>query len=211
MVPNFTLGVIDQRLWRAVGDIDDCVVCADINCVHSIAAWETLPSSVAYRLAAGNPDDPKNPDGLSIDQSVKAIHQLWPKLDIEAIKGGSWAPFIEKVKAGHPASLCVYDPSLATSGGKVVRHRGSLYWNGSILRFVNPLRKAFSIGTEVEESFIKSAAIAYPDPGDVYAILFPTVEEAFKTHPLYPSIDTKAAYNEGVTAGAKAALTAVKP
>lgn len=208
MVPQFTQGVFSQKHWRGVGDIDDCVVLADIACAHSVAPWLVLPGTKAYRAAAGNPDDPANPDGMTLDQSAKAIRTLWPKLNIEVIKGGDWASFIAKIKAGHSASVCVFSAAMATRNGKAVRHRGSLYWNGKIFRFVNPLRNPHTLGTEITEAAIKKAMVDYPEPGAVWAILFPTVEQAFLTHPLYPN--TTIAFNAGVAAAANAALAQKK-
>lgn len=186
MVPQFTQGVFSQKFWRGVGDIDDCAVLAVLACIHGCAPWLTLPGVTAYRDAAGNPDDPNSPDGLTIGQSVQAITKLWPKIAplLTASKGtGTWADFIASLKAGRCAVASVYSASMATSGGLPIRHSVSVYWNGS-LRLVNPLRAPHSLGTVITETALKKAMDDFPEQGLFY-ILFPTVEDAFKTHPLY--------------------------
>lgn len=189
MVPQFTQGVFSQRYWRGVGDVDDCAVLAAIACVHACAPWAALPSATAFRAAAGNPDDPSAPDGLGMDQVVKAIKALWPAIGAKlTISGGTgtWASFMAALKAGRCASASVYSAAMATRDGKPVRHSVSVYWNGSILRVVNPLRRPHSIGTEISEATLKAAMDAMPEAG-LWYVLFPTVADAFRTHPLYPS------------------------
>lgn len=209
-VPQFTQGVFSQKFWRGVGDIDDCVVLADLQCVHAVTPWASLPSSPAYRTAAGNPDDPVNADGMSLAQSMKALGSLFPGLAVEKIEGGAWAPFIAKVKGGRCASVGVYDATMATKNGAPVRHRVSVYWNGTILRVVNPIRGPHTIGTEISETELKRVMVAYPDPGDVYGIVFPTVDDAFKTHPLYvaPTVCPPAGFTQAQMDAAVAAKDA---
>lgn len=214
MVPNFTAGVFSQKLWRQVGDVDDCVVLAVIRCVNAVAGWLALPGNTAFRAAAGNPDDPTAADGLTLDQAMKAVKTLWPAVAVEKIAGGSWAPFIAKVKAGHCAMVFVLSAAMATKDGKAVRHAVSVYWNGSILRNVNPIREPFTIGTEISEAALRKAMGDYPDAGEVHAIVFPTVEEAFATHPLYVgptdcAAKEKAAHDAGYAEARMAALAAV--
>jgi len=187
VIPQFTQGVFSQQLWRGVGDVDDCAVLADITCAHACAPWSSLPSATAYRSAAGNPDDPSAADGLSQAQSVQAIRALWPKIGAKLTVSagtGTWAAYLAAVKSGRCASSSVFSAAIATKDGVAVRHRVSIYWNGSLLRIVNPLRKAHSIGEEITEATLKKAMDDYPDAG-LWYILFPTVEEAFTTHPLY--------------------------
>lgn len=188
MIPSFTVGVFSQKFWRGVQDLDDCAAVAALECIHAVAPWSTLPSVPVYREAAGNPDNPDAPDGLTISQSVQAIETLWPKLGPlveKSIGTGTWAQFLAAVKSGRCAVASVFAASMATRLGLPIRHSVAVYWTGASLRIANPLRAPHSASTPISEAALHQAMDAMPEVGLFY-ILFPTVEDAFKTHPLYP-------------------------
>lgn len=207
MTPQFSQGVFSQKWWRPkqpTNDIDDCVVLADIACLHACAPWEKLPSITTYREAAGNPDAP-TPDGLTVEQSEAAIRTLWPQIGtkIVASKGTmTWASFLSAVKSGKTASVAVFSAAMATKNGAPVRHRISVFWTGTTLRIVNPIRDPHTVGTDISEAALKKAMDDYPDPG-LFFVLFPTVAIAFTTHPLYQSAVDKG-YEQAQAAAIKA-------
>src|SRR5262249_16607413 len=75
-----SLGLLNQKAWPGVGDIDDCAVLADCMAAHASAPWETIPFIADYRAAAGNPDDPHVGDGLTIAQSLQGAGATWSRL-----------------------------------------------------------------------------------------------------------------------------------
>lgn len=187
MIPQFSTGVLSQRYWRGVGDIDDCAVLAAIACVHGCAPWVSLPSATRFRELAGNPDDQNAGDGLTISQVVKAVTALWPAIGAGltvSLGNGSWTSLLAGIKAGRCASVSVFSAAMATKNGVAIRHSVSVYWSGTDLRVVNPLRRPHSFGTSISEAALKKAMDDMPEAG-LWFVLFPTAEEAFATHPLY--------------------------
>lgn len=182
--------VINQSLQPKAGDVDDCWAVATMAVVHAVAPWVRIPSVTKFRAAAGNPDDP-GPDGGSISQIAKAVNTLWPKLGaIDIVSKGrlSWKEFRAKVKDGHPAVLfCVSrNLPLYLQYGFLGLHAVSVAWDGEDLRLANPLAPAQSRWQVITELALERAAKSWPGTG-IYAVLMPTVEDAFKTHPLYPA------------------------
>lgn len=184
MRPQFSQ-VFNQKLWPQVGDTDDCWAVSDLMAVHSVAPWLSLPGMIAYRDASGNPDDPTARDGGTIAESARAIGALFPLLAIEVVNGWSWTNFISKLKANRPASLSLKSGLLPLhmQYGFTGYHRVMVVWNGTSLRVMNPLAKAHSKSVGITEAALKKAVDGY-DPGRVWAVLMPSVEVAFKTHPL---------------------------
>lgn len=192
MVPQFTSGVFNQRLWPKAGDVDDCWCIADLMVVHGCAPWLRLPNVPKYRAAAGKPDSPGKADPGGILDSARAIGALYKDLAIEVMESGLWEDFIAKVKAGHAASLSVLSGSLppALQFGFAGPHRVAVFWNGTELRLANPLARAHSRSRAIAEEDLHKAVRDHP-ASHVNCVLMPTVEEAFKTHPLLQgAIDT---------------------
>lgn len=187
MLPQYSQ-VFNQKLWPQVGDYDDCWAVSDLMAVHSVAPWLSLPGMTAYRAAAGAPDDPNASKGGTVSQSVQAIKTLYPRLAIEFCAGWSWTNFIAKVKDGHPASVSLKSGllPLALQYGFTGNHRVMVVWNGTTLKVLNPLAKAHSKSVSISEADLQKAVLGYDVNKIVWAVLMPTVEQAFKTHPLYP-------------------------
>lgn len=186
MIPTFWIGTISQRAWRGVGggSLDDCWACADAMCLNSVTPWDRLDGVGAYRKAAGVPDTSTGAEGGSLDASLKAVKALHPALGpFMELYRGSFSGFLAKVKAGHPASASVWSRALGYSTD--FKHRVVFYWNGSTLKMLDPLWPAYREAQAVTEAFAKKALLDYPVTAEANALLFPTVEQAFTTHPLY--------------------------
>ena len=188
--PHLSSGVFSQKMWPGVGDVDDCWCLADLMAVHAVAPWASLPNITDYRQAAGNPDQP-GPTGGNIGHSAKAIRALYPKLVIQTSTANAgpltWATFAAKMKTGNrrAASLSVQSNALPPGliYGFYGTHRVVVTFTGK-WRIANPLAPPHSRWQVIAEADLKRAVNAYP--GDyVGCVLTPTVEAAFKTHPLY--------------------------
>jgi len=185
--PNFTVGVISQRDFRGAGGgpLDDCWVCSDEMALHACAPWEPIRGIKPYRAAAGVPDTNTGSEGGSLDDGLKAIKTLWPKIGaMVELYRGSWTGFVAKAKLSQrPVSGSVWSKALGYSTS--FRHRVAFYWNGSTWKMCDPLKPSFSEPQAVSEAFVKKAFADHPDTAEVNCLIFPTVESAFTTHPLY--------------------------
>jgi hypothetical protein len=188
MLPQFTTGVFNQKAWPRAGDTDDCWVISDLMVVHAVAPWLRLPNVTKYRTAAGNPDLP-GPTPGSVDQSARAIRALYPTLGekIQVLKAVTFADFLPKLKAGHPASIGVLSGELPLDlqFGYAGPHRVAVFWTGNEIRLANPLARAHSRSRAIAEDVLHNAVRAHP-LAKVNAVLMPTVEQAFRLHPLQP-------------------------
>jgi hypothetical protein len=188
MNPQITSGVVNQVHWPKAGDVDDCWVCSVLGALHACAPWLRLPNIEVFRAAAGNPDEPNKPDGGTIRQSSEAIKKLWPliaPLTQTAAGEHTWSWLVEKVKAeGRVASVFVKSSELPANYGFGGLHAIAVAYINGVWRISNPLAPAQSRWDQITENALERAVKAFPNPG-VHAIVFPTVEEAFATHPLY--------------------------
>jgi hypothetical protein len=186
MVPQFTTGVFNQQRWPQAGDTDDCWAIADLMAVHSVAPWLRLPGVTKYREAANNPRQP-GPTPGNVAQSARAIRTLYPELGdlIEVLEGEPFSAFLPKLKAGHPASISLLSGSLPRSlqFGFTGNHRVAVFWSGSEIRLANPLARAHSRSKPISEEDLHTAVRDHP-LSRVHCVLMPTVEEAFRLHPL---------------------------
>lgn len=189
--------VMNQAIAPTAGDVDDCWCLAAIMAVLAVAPWLAVPTVKRFRAAAGNPDDPAQPDGGTIAQVARGIRTLFPEIGalIAATAGTlGWVPFKSLIQSGHVACLFLRSSRLPVElqfgfGGL---HASALAWNEGWL-FGNPLAPAQSRWRRIEDGAIEAAAKSWPGEG-VFAVVMPTVEEAFKTHPLYPgSLDAAVA------------------
>jgi hypothetical protein len=211
MVPQFTQGTFSQRRWPGIGagPLDDCWIMADQQNVHACAPWETMRGVKPYREAAGVPDTATGSEGGSLEDSLKAIKALWPKIGaMVELYRGAWDAFEAKIKAGHSASGSVLSAALATKDGKAVPHRVSIYWDGSNWRVVNPLDEAHVKPRTMTEASVRKIFADYPNSNEVCALIFPTVEQAFTTHPLYRDPNAAADARLTTIKGKVAALAA---
>lgn len=191
MLPTISSGVINQATWPQAGDVDDCWAVAAMTALHACASWETLPSITKYREAAGNPDDPTRPDGGTIAQNAKAIRTLWPEIgQLITVSEGrlTWLEFADKAKDERPACLFVRSgelPSEHQYGFAGLHAIAVVFIKGTGWKISNPLAPAQSRWKDIAGVAVERAAKAWPGKR-IYAVLMPTVEDAFKTHPLYP-------------------------
>lgn len=189
MNPHLSSGVFYQKSWPGWGgDADDCWVLADLMAVHAVAPWVSLPAVNEYRKDAGNPDDPGQ-DGGTIDQSYRGMYANWPKIArlAKVLKGASWETFNAAMTKDRVASVSVLSASLppALKYGFNGNHRVTFAKVDSGWYIANPLAPPHSRYRKITAAWVKKSVLDYPVPG-VYAIVMPTVAQAFKTHPLYP-------------------------
>lgn len=183
--PYFSIGTISQKLWRGVGTgpLDDCWLCADAQCVHGVAPWLPLSGAKAYRAAAGVPDSATGAEGGSLEASLKAIKALYPSIaPMVELYRGPFAGLDAKLMAGHPISASVRATALT---GVLVNHRIALRSKDGAREYINALWPAYTLPKSVSPATLKSWFLAYPGATEANALIFPTVEEAFTTHPLY--------------------------
>lgn len=176
-----------QRTWPRAGDIDDCWVLSTLQCAHAVAPWLPLLDVAAFRRFAGDPDDGVS-DGGNVDDIVTGIRGAWPTLAplCTPLRGSwSWDRVLEAIKSGRPATVCVVSSKLAQPYGFAGLHQVTYFHEPGVgLRVANPLAPDRSEPTRIATATARDAALAY-GAGKVFAVLFPTVERAFTTHPLY--------------------------
>lgn len=191
MTPQFSVGVFSQRDFRGhgAGPLDDCWVVSDEMALHACAPWEPIRGIKPYRDAAGVPDTNAGSEGGSLEDGFKAIKTLWPKIGaLTELYRGSWTGFLAKAQATQrPVSGSVWSKALGYA--TEFRHRVAFYWNGTTWRMLDPLKASFSEPQDVTEAFVKKAFADHPDAAEVNCLIFPRVEDAFKTHPLYSGQD----------------------
>lgn len=194
MDPMVSTGAFHQASWPGAGDVDDCWAVADLQGVHAVAPWLRLVTIPIYRAAAGNPDQP-GPTGGSIADSRRALRALYPSLQVE-IHGDqdalTYAGLLAKVKANRPASVAVLSGALppALQYGFAGKHRILVFWDGAKLRILNPLQVAHKRADDIGVDALRAAVQAYGSP--VKAVIFPSPDQAFETHPLLASRIAKA-------------------
>lgn len=196
--PAFSIGTISQRAWRGVGPgpLDDCWACADAQCIHGCAPHLGLSGVPAYRKAAGVPDTATGAEGGSLEASLRAIKALYPTLaPMVKLYRGTFAGFDAALLAGSCISASVYSASLATKNGVPVRHRIALRAKDGVRQYLNPLDAAYSFPEDVSQATLRKWLADYPEPAEAAGLIFPTVDQAFTTHPLYvkptPPVATK--------------------
>jgi len=198
VVPNFSVGTFSQRHYRGVGGgpLDDCWAVSDLMALHGCAPHLALISVKHYREKAGVPDTNTGSEGGTLEASLKGITGQWPEIGAMCeLYRGPWAGFEAKVKAGHAYSGSVLSASLPHPlgfTGPKSTHRIAGYWNGSAHKILNPLRAPFSVSEEIPAASLRKAFVDYPIAAEVAALIFPTVEEAFVTHPLHDTLASPA-------------------
>lgn len=190
MLPQFTTGVFNQQRWPQAGDTDDCWAIADLMAVHGVAPWLRLPGITRYREAANNPRMP-GPTPGNVRDSALAMRTLYPSFGelIKVVEGVAFSDFLTKLKAGHPASLSLLSGSLPArlQFGFLGNHRVAVFWNGERIRLANPLARAHSRSKPITEGELHTAVRDHPF-ARVHAVLMPTVEQAFRLHPLLTDV-----------------------
>jgi hypothetical protein len=203
----------NQKVWPKAGDVDDCWVVETIQCANAVAPWLPLLDVGEFRAFAGDPDDGKN-DGGNVDDIMTGITHAWPELAklVTAVRGWTWDKVLAEVKAGRPFDACVISAKLPINYGFLKGHQVSFFHEPGVgLHICNPLAPDRSEPPRIATSSAQAACEAYGN-GKVYGVLFPTVEQAFTTHPLYtaPS-DAKYTEAQYQAHAVEAAIAAAAP
>lgn len=176
-----------QRTWPEAGDVDDCWVLSAIQAANAVAPWLPLLTVTEFRALAGDPDDGHD-DGGNVDDLMRGIRAAWPALAplCTPLRGSwTWDRVLEEIKAGRPASVCVVSARLPDRYGFAGLHQVTYFHEPGVgLRVANPLAPDRSTPTRIATRAAQTAAEAYGG-GRVHCVLFPTVEDAYPTHPLY--------------------------
>jgi len=177
--------VFSQRFWPGVGDIDDCWVVATIQAVSACAPWLRQPGTRAFRAAAENPDKPGFSGG-NLNQIIRASQTIWPTLPVTEARGWGWQRFKDALRKGRPAEVSINSAKLPVKlrFGYTGLHGVALVYRGGILYLANPLARPHSRWIPVTWAEMHDAVMNYGG-GSVFAALYPTAADAFKTHPLY--------------------------
>jgi hypothetical protein len=152
--------VINQH-YGVVGelDIDDCAPTATIHDAQAADPCARRPTIPEFRLAAGNPDDPRRPDGLTQRQLLTAIPKIWPLARFEDIETRSWTTFLGELESGRPTSIAVNSAHLpsALRFGFYDNHRVSVKQHRGVIYCANPLAKNGSAPIAISPQALKYA------------------------------------------------------
>lgn len=181
-----SVGILNQRFWRAVGArVDDCVVLADEMAALYCAPWVTLVGAENYRIAAGAPAD----GGMTIGNSLAAIGKLFPALHVTSSQGTAlWPAFDAAMTAGGPASVSVASSLLPVDYGYAGQHRVAVVKESGAWLIGNPLDGPYDNWAPITAAQLRRAMEGYPGGASgglgLFYVAFPTVEQAFAGHPL---------------------------
>lgn len=168
-----TSHVFSQRAWPGHDprpgsggpDIDDCAVVATIQAVNVTSPWLKLVGTTAFRRAAGNPDDPNAPDGLTEAQVVAGIIGCWPVLrgHLTRMRGESWTNFVRIAEAGHPITVAIDSSKLPEPlrFGFTGRHRVALAYRNGQLLYANPLARVYSRWLRIDWDDVRAAVMSF--------------------------------------------------
>lgn len=178
-----------QRTWPGVGDIDDCWVLSAIQCANAVAPWLPLLTSPEFRAFAGDPDDGRD-DGGNVADITKGARAAWPKLApyLKSLSGVPFATVLAGLQQERPLSACVVSAKLPDRYGFAGLHQITVHHRPGALYVSNPLAPDRSKPTLIRAAQLEAAMLAYGN-GKCYGVLFPTIDEAFTTHPLYRPAD----------------------
>lgn len=209
-----------QRTWPKVGDIDDCWVLAWMQCQVAVAPWLPWLDTTEARRFAGNPDDGvADGNAGGVDDMVRGIRAATPKLgELITPLRGSWAfpQLLAAIKGGstpttvRPFAAAVMGAALPKVYTRVPHQVTIFHEPGVGLYVADPMApdrsEPYRIATAAAERALASFA-AKPR-----GILFPSIESAFKTHPLYVASSAGKFTQDQVDAAVAAARAdAVRP
>lgn len=209
--------VYSQRYWPGAGDIDDCWVVSAEQCQNVLTPDERLPGVPTFRAAAGNPDDPNEPDGGNLAQIVRGIEGCHPRYKgkLKRLRGASMDALKGYARERRPVSLAVLSAKLPAKlrygfDGPLSFHQVSiLVPRDGVLLFANPLAPPQSRWDETFWAAITPAILAYgrarAGTDGVWAVVFPTEEDMDRSTALI-----NAARSEGYASAKAKALAAVE-
>ena len=167
-------GVLSQAWYPGIGEgpLDDCGPLADFMALHAVAPTVPLPTVRTYRTRAGVADTDTASEGLSLEDSEKAMRATWPAGNVELFRG-LWSTFLARLKAGWVASASVLSKSLPESlrFGFLRNHRITVFWNGSGLRVLNPLAPPHSRAKSITAAALQKAMADYVSTEPACALL----------------------------------------
>lgn len=187
---QISTGVMNQVVEPRAGDVDDCAALGTMMAVHAAAPWEPQPSIPRFRNAAGNPDNQGVPDGHTITECARAMKTLWPEIfALSIVSNGTMGKeeVLDRIRdERRPAMIFVRSSALPVAHryGFAGLHSCATAWDGDEYRLANPLAKPQSAWKPIGRDELGDALRAMPGTG-AKAIIMPTLEDAFRTHPLY--------------------------
>jgi hypothetical protein len=170
------LGVISQKTFPGVGNIDDCWVIAPFWAAKEADRSLQLPTVEAFREAADSPDDFEAVNGGGDDEIIKAVNRLWPHFSARRFRNRDFDGLVDEVRAGATASVGVLSEKLAKSFGHVGGHQIGVAWDGKDLRVANPLAPNGSVPTVISARKLRDAAFALHGGARIAAVVFPRQE-----------------------------------
>ena len=178
-----------QRTWPKVADIDDCWVLAWLMCQVAVAPWLPWWDTTQARRFAGDPDDgDKDGNDQGVNDMVRGIRAATPELGalITPLRG-SWdfAKLLPYLKDGRPFAAAVIASSLPKIYTRVPHQVVLFHEPGVGLRLADPMAPDRSEPYRIPTESAKRALESFGGVGEVWGVLFPSREQAFKTHPLY--------------------------
>lgn len=185
--------VLAQTLWPAAGDVDDCWVLASLMAVNAVAPWLWLVNVTQFRTAAGNPDLP-GPTPGGVAQAFKAMRSLYPQLAVTLATDWTSSKILATIKTNRPAYVSVKSGALPAAlqfgylGDHAVFVEYRAATGSAVASFYlgNPLAKAHSSPVAITAAALQKAMDAHT--GGAKALIMPTVEAAFQTHPLLAGV-----------------------
>lgn len=194
-VVNQVTGLIGE------GDVDECAVASSCWCARYADPKATFPTVPVYRAAAGNPDDPSRPDGLTLDQTIRASSATWPHIRIAKYASTDWAAFERRLVEGWAANLGVISaelPAYLRFGFNGAHSVGVVMRSGAFL-VANPLAAQGSAPLPCPVVNLQAAARKHGN-GTILAALFqPLPAEVTEVVPVLTNTPATVHLAAGVT------------
>lgn len=198
-----------QRTWPNVGDIDDCWVLAWMQCQDAVAPWFPLLDATEARRYAGDPDDgDRDGNDLGVNDMMNGVRAATPTLaTMTTPLRGSWTfdQLLVAIKSGRPFAAAVIGSALPKVYTRVPHQVTMFHEPGVGLRLADPMAPDRSEPYRIATSAARAALASFA--AQPYGVLFPTVAQAFTTHPLYVAPNA-GKYTEAQLQSAVAAATA---
>jgi len=168
------LAVMDQRLAKGAGDIDDCWVVATIWAARFADPALEIPDVPTFRVAADSLNVQGEDNGGNNDRITRGVRGLWSHLDVIDFRLDDWDELMGHLKAARPVSLGLISGKLSAAHQFGFRgpHQVGVVWDGERLRVMNPLGVQGSQPHSISERELSRAALAL-DGTHFRAVVFP--------------------------------------
>lgn len=168
-------GVLSQRVYPGVGDIDDCAAIATIYAATSADPLARKPTITEFRLAAGKPDKP-GPTGMNVDDIARAAPIIWPGQPFVRVRTESWQILMGHLDRAAWVSVALLSSALPARlrfgfGGP---HQIAVVKRGGVIYAMNPLARDGSAPLPITETELRVAVRALAS-GWILAGVFPRV------------------------------------